>query len=635
MHSLKIRLTLIISIISILIFGAISYINYNKASSILMNQIQSAATDSAEHNGQIIDEWLLGIKKEIEVLSQTEVVQSLESKRYMPIIKGIAKKQKDYDMIYVVDSSGNGDTTTGAAVNIADRPYFMEAMASGKSVISEPIISRATNEQVIAIGTPIFRAGEIIGFVGASATLSHLQELVQDMKLNGYGYGLIQGTDMTTIAHPDVKWLGTKDIVSAGDESLTKIFERMSYGETGYGEYYFGVGKVMAFAPINTTGWSIAQTADMSDIMAPLADMRQSILMMTIIGLLMMIVISVFIANFVAKPLVKLSDIANLVAQGDLTQKADINDKSEIGMLASAFNEMIQNLKDMAFVLRDKSTSLASSAQQLSANAEETSAGANETASTIVEVSSTVEQTAQNAQTIKDTAEATATEAEKGRDGIQMVTGQMQNISSSAQGVAEAINNLNHTSGKVGVIVQTITDIADQTNLLALNAAIEAARAGDQGRGFAVVAEEVRKLAEQSARAAQEIQQLIASVQTESKQASEAMGLGASEVQKGVNIVDDVGQVFAGIINKVNGLAEQIEEIASGTEQVSTAVQSVASTTEEVTAAMEEMASSTETLNEMAEELQNMAARFKVDNTSKAIALSKNKINPEDGEMYD
>lgn len=635
MHSLKIRLTLIISIVSILIFGAISYINYNKASNILMNQIQSAATDSAENNGRVIDEWLVGIEKEIEVLSQTDVVQSLESEKYMPIIKGIAEKQKDYDMIYVVDSSGNGDTTTGATVNIADRPYFVKAMESGKSVISEPIISRATNEQVIAIGTPIFRAGEIIGFVGASATLSHLQELVQDMKLNGYGYGLIQGTDMTTIAHPDVKWLGTKDIVSAGDESLTKIFERMSNGETGYGEYYFGVGKAIAFAPIKTTGWSIAQTADMSDIMAPLADMRQSILMMTIIGLLIMIVISIFIASFVAKPLVKLSGIANLVAQGDLTQKADINDKSEIGMLASAFNEMIENLKDMAFVLRDKSTSLASSAQQLSANAEETSAGANETASTIVEVSSTVEQTAQNAQTIKDTAEATATEAAKGRDGIQMVTGQMQNISSSAQGVAEAINNLNRTSGKVGVIVQTITDIADQTNLLALNAAIEAARAGDQGRGFAVVAEEVRKLAEQSARAAQEIQQLITSVQTESKQASEAMGLGASEVQKGVNIVDDVGQVFAGIINKVNGLAEQIEEIASGTEQVSTAVQSVASTTEEVTAAMEEMASSTETLNEMAEELQNMAARFKVDNTSKAIALSKNEINLEDGEMYD
>jgi len=635
LHSLKIRLTLIISIVSILIFGAISYINYNKASNILMNQIQSAATDSAENNGRVIDEWLVGIEKEIEVLSQTDVVQSLESEKYMPIIKGIAEKQKDYDMIYVVDSSGNGDTTTGATVNIADRPYFVKAMESGKSVISEPIISRATNEQVIAIGTPIFRAGEIIGFVGASATLSHLQELVQDMKLNGYGYGLIQGTDMTTIAHPDVKWLGTKDIVSAGDESLTKIFERMSNGETGYGEYYFGVGKAIAFAPIKTTGWSIAQTADMSDIMAPLADMRQSILMMTIIGLLIMIVISIFIASFVAKPLVKLSGIANLVAQGDLTQKADINDKSEIGMLASAFNEMIENLKDMAFVLRDKSTSLASSAQQLSANAEETSAGANETASTIVEVSSTVEQTAQNAQTIKDTAEATATEAAKGRDGIQMVTGQMQNISSSAQGVAEAINNLNRTSGKVGVIVQTITDIADQTNLLALNAAIEAARAGDQGRGFAVVAEEVRKLAEQSARAAQEIQQLITSVQTESKQASEAMGLGASEVQKGVNIVDDVGQVFAGIINKVNGLAEQIEEIASGTEQVSTAVQSVASTTEEVTAAMEEMASSTETLNEMAEELQNMAARFKVDNTSKAIALSKNEINLEDGEMYD
>jgi len=276
----------------------------------------------------------------------------------------------------------------------------------------------------------------------------------------------------------------------------------------------------------------------------------------------------------------------------------------------------------MTLALRDKAASLASSAQQLSANAEETSAGANETASTITEVASTVEQTAQNAQTIRETAEATKDEALKGRDGIQMVTGQMENISNSSQSVARAINSLGTTSGKIGMIVETITDIADQTNLLALNAAIEAARAGEQGRGFAVVAEEVRKLAEQSAKAAQEIQQLISGVQNESRQASEAMNLGADEVQKGVKIVDEVGQVFAGIIGKVNGLAEQVDEIASGTGQVSAAVQNVASTTEEVTAAMEEMASSTEALNTMAEELQNMAAKFKVDDALKSTDMA-------------
>lgn len=618
MNSIKTKLTVIIAIVSILILGAISYLNYNRASNILMGQIQSAASISADNNARLIDEWLIGVQKEIEVLSQTDVIKSLEPEQYIPIATSIAENQKDYDLIYVANLDGEGETTTGATVNIADRPYFKEAMQSGKSVISDPIVSRATGEQVIAVGTPIYQEGIIIGFVGATATLDHLQELIKDMKLSGKGYGLIQGADMATIAHPDEKWLGNKEIVTAGDERLTIIFKRMSQGESGYAEYALqGVEKIMAFAPIKTTDWSIAQTADMADVMAPLTNVRKINLTITVIGILVLLITSVIIAHYVAKPLVILSNAAGLVAKGDLTQEVKVKGKDEIGRLAASFNEMTDNLKNMVLALGEKSISLTSSAQQLSANAEETSAGATETSSTMTEVAATVEQAAQNIKAVKETADGTRDEAEQGRNGIINVTNQMENISDSTQNVAQAINNLNVISEKIGIIVETITNIADQTNLLALNAAIEAARAGEHGRGFAVVAEEVRKLAEQSASAAQEIKQLITSVQVESKQASDAMESGAGEVQKGVEVVHQVGLSFGEIIDKIKSLVQQVDEIASGSEQVSSAVQNVASTTEESTAAMEEIASSTENLTQMAAELQKMAAQFKVSDVVK------------------
>ncbi len=616
MQSLRIKLALIIAIASIVILGAISYMNYNKTAAILTEQIQSAAMASVESNARVIDEWLTGIQKEVEALSRAEEVQSLEPERYMPLIKEIVEKQEDCNMIFVVDIYGGGKTTMDSVLNVADRDYFIEAMETGKTVISEPLYNRATGDlvYVIVIGTPVYRDGEKVGFVGATVTLGRLQKLVSEMKLGGHGYGFIQGADMTTIAHPELKWQGNKKIVDSADERLAAIFEHMSKGETGFAEYtYEGINKVMAYAPLKTTDWSIAQTANVADIMAPLDEMRNNNLIFSVVGLLIMIGISFAIASFVAKPLVKLSDVAGLVAGGDLTQKIDVRGKDEVGRVSSAFNEMIESLREMTIALRDKATSLASSAQQLSASAEETSAGTSETASTIAEVASTVEHAAQNALTIREVAEDTKMEAEKGRTGIKNVTEQMESISDSTQSVARAISSLEAASSKISMIVETITDIANQTNLLALNAAIEAARAGEQGRGFAVVADEVRKLAEESASAAQEIQKLISSVQKETRQASEAMGHGTGEVKKGVEIVEEVGLVFAGIIDKVNGLAERVDEIASGTEQVSAAVQNVASTTEEVTAAMEEMASSTETLNLMAEELQNMAARFKVD----------------------
>ncbi len=238
------------------------------------------------------------------------------------------------------------------------------------------------------------------------------------------------------------------------------------------------------------------------------------------------------------------------------------------------------------------------------------------------EVTAAVTESARQAE---QTAEAAARAHEIAQQGViaaEQADGAMQAVRKSSQSVSHAIDELATKSEQIGAIVETITGIAEQTNLLALNAAIEAARAGEQGRGFAVVAEEVRKLAEESQRAAHEISELIVAIQNDTSAAVRVVKDGAERTADGASVVEQARGAFVSIGEAVEDMTTRVEQIAAAAQQITatastlqesigeaaTVAEESSASTEEVSASTEQTSATTEQVAASAQELAHNAA---------------------------
>jgi methyl-accepting chemotaxis protein len=260
------------------------------------------------------------------------------------------------------------------------------------------------------------------------------------------------------------------------------------------------------------------------------------------------------------------------VAQGDLTQTADVHSRDEAGAAAKALNSAIENLRGLILQVSRTAEQVATSSEQLAASAGETGKTTSQVASTIEQLAKGTEEQSKSAaladettgqmmgllQSVTERLEAMVSDSNRaselatvGRQSVDKSVDQMNSISGTVSSSAQVVKGLGERSREIGQIVDVITGIADQTNLLALNAAIEAARAGEQGRGFAVVAEEVRKLAEQSRQAAERIAGLIREIQVETGKAVSSMEAGTKEVAAGTAVIDETGRAFLQIAEAV------------------------------------------------------------------------------------
>lgn len=357
----------------------------------------------------------------------------------------------------------------------------------------------------------------------------------------------------------------------------------------------------------------------------------------------------------VLRPLRDVGGVMMEAGKGDLTVRADVLRQDEIGVLASECNSLIMSLGEIAAAVRRGAETVSASASQLSASSEEINSSTieisssvqqiahgaelqsrkvDETSRTMAHIAATTERVASQAVDAAKTSEEAASVARRGEEAAAEAMLKISEVQQAIETLAESVEVLGKRSEQIGGIVDVITSIADQTNLLSLNAAIEAARAGESGRGFSVVAEEVRKLAEGSGRAAEQIGELIKEVQSETAKAVRYMEIGTREVEVGSDVVNKSGnalRLITDAVSRMTMLAEAIaqdmneqttktgevdramHEIAAVVEQNAASAEETAAAAEEQTACMEEITASAQDLSDMAQRLDEAVHRFRVD----------------------
>ncbi|MGE4191907.1 MAG: methyl-accepting chemotaxis protein [Pseudodesulfovibrio sp.] len=301
-------------------------------------------------------------------------------------------------------------------------------------------------------------------------------------------------------------------------------------------------------------------------------------------ALLLGLLAAVFLTRGITRPIAKGVSFAKEMSMGDFSKTLDIDQKDEIGVLASALNNMVVKLREVVAEVGSATDNVASGSEELSASSESLSQGATEQAAAIEEVSSSMEQMAANISQNAQNAEET--------DGLANKAA--RDAKESGEAVRQTVEAMNSIAEKISII----EEIARQTNLLALNAAIEAARAGEHGKGFAVVAAEVRKLAERSGEAASEISELSVNSVAVAEKAGTMLHALVPDIERTASLVQEI----AAASNEQNAGAAQINQAIS---QLDTVIQQNAS-------ASEEMASTSEELSAQGQQLQSTMAFFNV-----------------------
>ncbi len=607
-----------------------------------------------------ISSLILSEKKEAELLSQQKDVVDISKIRQtnmgddffskyinhksFEFLKNRAVSLKDHEHLFLIDVNGEIFTDSSPSslkIDLKSRKYFQDAL-QGKSSISDTIVSKANGRTIIVFVSPIKDDdGKVIAVMADSVYTDYFTNKLTTIKVGKTGYAYLVDKSGVTLSHP------SKEKINKQTENtkIKEVVSSINKGETIQlitGSYNInGIKELMSYNMVPEVNWTLVVTQNNKESNESADLLIKIILITALLALIVSIILGTIFSKKITIPINKLMNLMDKASNGNITVISDIKSKDELGNLSASFNKMIVNIKSL-LINMDESILVVLNSVELLTKASK------ESAESINHVSSAIETIAEGSTHQSKETEHTYDLSEKlgelidnavitnlkmqeysssmeqsnntGKNIVQNLKEKTDSESKLSKNLTTAIGDLNNKSSSIKNITDVITDIAEQTNLLALNAAIEAARAGEQGKGFEVVAEEVRKLAEQSKNAAQEIFSIITEIQNQidysvntAKNVGNAVHDQITAVLNTEKAFDAISEKIYNITNKINESNKLFSELKGNKDVMIDSVQNIASICEETAASSEEVSASTQqqtaSIESIAGQVENLKAQ--------------------------